>query len=63
MLHLRMGAVATDIDYVSIAHHCYEHSSNGQYYHHHFLSMLCSLVATDVADISFHSSLLRSMHH
>jgi hypothetical protein len=53
-----MGTVTTDIDYVSIVHRCYEHSSDRQCCRHHCSSLLCSIVATRVSDISLHLSLL-----
>jgi hypothetical protein len=50
--HRRPFEVAMDIDYVSIARCCYVHSSDG------CPSLLWSLVAMDVADVSFRLSLL-----
>jgi hypothetical protein len=31
MLHLQTSTIAIDIDYVSIARHCYGYSNDGQY--------------------------------
>jgi hypothetical protein len=58
--HPRTDTLAMGINYVSIARHYYEHNSNGQCWCHHCSSLLYSLIATGVADVSFHPSLLIS---
>jgi hypothetical protein len=55
-LDLQASTTSTDIDYISIAHRCYGHNRTDNAH----IIIVCHCCDSDVANVSFHPSLLTS---